>query len=74
VVLSALEVARCGNCGELVFTYDTEEQINRAYRDQVATLLNGTNATNGDADVTRSGADGLVLLPPGERQPHPDAK
>jgi hypothetical protein len=34
VVLSALDVPQCGNCGELVFTYDTEEQINRAFRAQ----------------------------------------
>ena len=32
VVLSALTVARCGACGEMVFTYDTEEPINFAYR------------------------------------------
>jgi hypothetical protein len=31
-------------------------------------------AVFGVADVARSIADGLVLLPPGERQPHPDAK
>lgn len=34
VVLSDLDVPQCGNCGELVFTYDTEEQINRAFRAQ----------------------------------------
>src|SRR5580693_2400427 len=43
VVLPALEVPRCGNCGELVFTYDTEEQINRAYQAQADALRNGTN-------------------------------
>jgi hypothetical protein len=47
VVLSALDVPRCGNCGELVFTYDTEEQINRAYRAQADALRNGTNPANG---------------------------
>jgi len=41
VVLSALNVPKCGNCGELVFTYDTEEQINLAYRAQTAVLWNG---------------------------------
>ncbi len=41
VVLSALDVPQCGNCGELVFTYDTEEQINRAYRAQTDALRNG---------------------------------
>ena len=47
VVLSALEVPRCENCGELVFTYDTEEQINRAYRAQADALCNGTSPANG---------------------------
>lgn len=47
VVLSALEVPRCGNCGELVFTYDTEEQINRAYRAQTDARRNGAGPANG---------------------------
>ena len=46
VVLPALEVPRCGNCGELVFTYDTEEQINRAYRAQTDALRNGAGQTS----------------------------
>lgn len=41
VVLPALDVPRCENCGELVFTYDTEEQINRAYRQQTELAHNG---------------------------------
>ena len=44
VVLSALNVPKCANCGELVFTYDTEEQINLAYRAQTDALRNGPNA------------------------------
>jgi|HubBroStandDraft_4_1064222.scaffolds.fasta_scaffold480362_2 hypothetical protein len=47
VVLAALEVPRCGNCGELVFTYDTEEQINHAYRAQTDARRNGTSPANG---------------------------
>jgi hypothetical protein len=41
VVLSALEVPKCGNCGEVNFTYETEEQINRAYEAQTAAFRNG---------------------------------
>ena len=47
VVLSALEVPQCGHCGELVFTYDTEEQINRAYRAQADAQGAGTTPANG---------------------------
>ena len=47
VVLSALDVPRCGNCGELVFTYDTEEQINRACLAQTDSLRNATIPANG---------------------------
>jgi hypothetical protein len=47
VVLPALDVPRCGNCGELVFTYDTEEQINRAHLAQTDALRNGTRPANG---------------------------
>src|SRR6202048_2472406 len=46
VVLSALVVPKCGHCGELVFTYDTEEQINLAYQAQTDALGNGANPTN----------------------------
>lgn len=47
VVLPALSVPKCGNCGELVFTYDTEEQINRAYRAQTDALRNGPSSRKG---------------------------
>src|SRR5438105_4956073 len=50
VVLSALNVPKCGNCGELVFTYDTEEQINLAYRAQADALANGATPTNGEEE------------------------
>src|SRR4051794_22622945 len=41
VVLPSLDVPRCENCGELVFTYETEEQINRGYREQTDVARNG---------------------------------
>ena len=47
VVLPSLDVPKCGNCGELVFTYDTEEQINLAYREQTDAVGNGANPTEG---------------------------
>jgi hypothetical protein len=47
VFLSALDVPKCGNCGELIFTYETEEQINRAYRAQIDAIRNGTSPANG---------------------------
>src|SRR5262249_5954772 len=36
VVLSALAVPQCQNCGELVFDYIAEEQINRAFEAQTS--------------------------------------
>jgi hypothetical protein len=33
-IVPALDVPQCANCGELIFTYGTEEQINLAYRSQ----------------------------------------
>ena len=47
VLLPALRVPQCGNCGELVFTYDTEEQINLAYRALTQGPRNGTSARKG---------------------------
>src|SRR5436190_23246508 len=47
VVIAALTVPQCANCGELVFTYETEEQINRAYQAQAGDLGNGSKA-NGE--------------------------
>jgi len=46
-----LKVPRCGNCGELVFDYLAEDQINAAYRRQFSapsgngTTLDGQPAT-----------------------------
>src|SRR5260221_14003296 len=53
VVLSALDVPKCGNCGELVFTYDTEEQINRAYLAQTDALRNGPSPRKGAEEPAR---------------------
>jgi hypothetical protein len=41
VVIPALDVPKCDNCGELDFTYETEEQINRAFEAQIAVQQNG---------------------------------
>src|SRR5437870_3307039 len=32
VVLTALVVPKCGHCGELVFDYEADEQLNRAFQ------------------------------------------
>ena len=34
VVLANLAVPRCGNCGELVFDYEADDQINQAFEAQ----------------------------------------
>jgi len=47
VVVADLAVPKCGNCGELVFDYVAEEQINRAFQTQSCALGNGWN---GDGD------------------------
>ncbi len=46
VVLASLAVPKCGNCGELVFDYEAEEQIDRAYQEQTKGLTNG-DGSNG---------------------------
>ena len=48
VVLPRLSVPRCDNCGELIFDYEAEEQINQAYQDQNKTL----NVANGSHQVS----------------------
>jgi hypothetical protein len=35
VVVAELAVPRCAHCGELDFDYEAEEQINRAYQEQI---------------------------------------
>src|SRR5262245_25135718 len=49
VVVPALHVPKCGHCAELIFTYDTEEQINAAVREQADGRRNGT-PSNGLSD------------------------
>jgi len=43
VVVSDLAVPRCANCGELVFDYEADNQINRAFEQQIRALGNGAN-------------------------------
>ena len=50
VALSALDVHQCGKCGELVFTYDTEEQINLAYRAQTDASGDGASPTSSEEE------------------------
>jgi len=38
VVLANLAVPKCGHCGELVFDYEADEQINQAFRAQTEAL------------------------------------
>src|SRR5260370_11586020 len=54
VMVPALDVPQCANCGELVFTYDTEEQINRAYRAQTDALRNGPSPKKSEEEATSS--------------------
>src|SRR5947209_15652295 len=49
VTIAALAVPKCANCGELVFDYLAEEQINHAYQVQTAALGNGPNGENNSA-------------------------
>ena len=59
VVVSALDVPRCGNCGELVFTYETDERIDRAFKAQIDAGRNGTSpadASKEDAQARKASA------------------
>lgn len=38
VKLAKLSVPKCGNCGELVFDYEAEDQINQVFAAQSAAL------------------------------------
>lgn len=44
VVMSDLAVPKCGHCGELVFDYEAEQQIERAFQAQI-NASNGTDRT-----------------------------
>ncbi len=50
VILPALDVPQCANCGEMVFTDDTEEQSNLAYRTQTDALRYGPSAKKGEEE------------------------
>jgi hypothetical protein len=54
VVLSDLAVPQCRHCGELVFDYLAEDQINQAYQAQVR-LISGGNGQAGAAPVGERG-------------------
>jgi hypothetical protein len=43
LVIPNFAVPKCENCGELVFDYVAEEQINQAYQAQTSALANGAN-------------------------------
>src|SRR5260370_42475299 len=45
VVVAKLTVPRCENCGELVFDYEAEEQLNQAYEEQTKALMNGNGSS-----------------------------
>jgi hypothetical protein len=49
VLVANLSVPRCDNCGELVFDYLAEEQINQAFHAQTKALrdTNGSNQASG---------------------------
>jgi hypothetical protein len=50
LIVPARSVPQCANCGELVFTYNTEEQINLAYRTQTDAQRNGPSAKKGEEE------------------------
>jgi hypothetical protein len=43
VVVANLTVPKCDKCGELVFDYEADEQINRAFELQTRALSNGND-------------------------------
>jgi hypothetical protein len=51
VIIPALHVPKCSHCGELDFTYDSEEQIKRAFREQIASQQNGQETGNGSSSL-----------------------
>jgi len=48
VAVEQLSVPRCDNCGELVFDYLAEEQINQAFQAQTLRVDGITNRRNGE--------------------------
>jgi hypothetical protein len=55
VAVSDLAVPRCGNCGELVFDYEADDQINRAFQVQIRALGNGANGQTAPGDCHGDG-------------------
>lgn len=43
ISVTELAVPQCGHCGELVFDYEAEEQLNRAYKSHLATLVTNSD-------------------------------
>jgi hypothetical protein len=58
LVLEKLSVPRCGNCGELVFDYEAEEQIKQACTAAGNGPIADSGAGKGNAEKT-----GLVECP-----------
>jgi hypothetical protein len=53
LTLTDLVVPQCGHCGQLVFDYVAEEQLNRAYQEQVRQILaNGEAVSNTEGSAT----------------------
>jgi len=51
VSISDLAVPKCGHCGELIFEYLAEQQIDRAFHEQTNALNNADRACKEDAAV-----------------------
>jgi hypothetical protein len=64
IVIPALAVPRCGNCGELDFDYEAEEQINRAYTAQTEALSKQADPTDAPAaQVANGNSQGQTARP-----------
>ncbi len=58
VMLTNLSVPRCHNCGELIFDYEAEEQINRAFEAQAGALGTGGGVALAKPVIDREAATG----------------
>jgi hypothetical protein len=52
VTLASLTVPKCAHCGELVFNYEAEQQINEAYKAQTAAACEETSKAVAPAQPT----------------------
>jgi hypothetical protein len=59
VVLANLAVPKCGHCGELVFDYEADEQINQAFKAQTDALDQLRPQGPAKAQIARSHANEL---------------